>query len=156
MDLQNWQKTATVTLTATDGEQEQVYRLTFATCSNYDIALYVRRRQELAAYLVEVFGTGWGGKEEAMALLSVMLHHLIVLAGLKVVEVQEGDTWTQTRLPDAWYDWRRFPQETPAGLLESLSEAVFLAGNDPKLFSMTPVDEDEKKDLRLTVQPSSK
>ena len=56
MDLQNWQKTETVTLEVSDGAQTQVYRLTFATCSNYDLSLYSRRRQKVFERLTARFG----------------------------------------------------------------------------------------------------
>lgn len=153
MDLQNWQKTETVTLEVSDGTQTQVYRLTFATCSNYDLSLYSRRRQKVFEGLTTRFGTDWTSEDEPMALLSVMGLHLIFLAGLKRVEVQDGETWVETKLPPAWYDPERFALDAPAGLLETLVDAVFAAGNAPRLFSLLPTDDDEKKVLRLTVQP---
>lgn len=154
MNLQNWQKTEVVTLEVTDGEQVQEYRLIFGTCNNYDLSLYRTRRQRLFEKLKVRFGDDWTDHDEALAMLNVMGLHLIFLAGIKRVEVKDGEQWTETKLPDAWYDVDRFPLESPAGLLEDLVDAVFAAGNEQRLFYLLPTGDDEKKVLRLTVQPS--
>lgn len=154
MNLQHWQHTETVTMEVSDGAQVQEYRLVLATCNNYDIALFNRRRVKVFAHLTERFGEGWGDRDEAIALLNIMIQHLVVLAALKRVEIKDGETWTETKLPDAWYDVQRFPEEVPAGVVEVLTEAAFAAGNSARLFSLAPT-EGEKKVLRLTVSPSA-
>lgn len=153
MNLQNWQKTVTVPMEVSDGETTQEYRLIFATCSNYDVALFNQRRAKAFEYCQERFGETWLDTEEGIAFFNTVIAHLVTLAGLKGFEMKEGDTWVQTDLPEAWQDYLRFPEEAPAGLLNTLMEAVFEAGNSARLFSLSARDDKEKKVLRLTVQP---
>lgn len=152
MNISTWQQTQTVTLEAVNGDTVQEYRLTFKTCNNFDIALFNRRRAGIFAELSEKYGDEFTDSDEAMALLTTQVSHAIVLAGLKMVEVKNGDKWEETKLPDAWYDLERFPYEAPAGVLTPLTDAVFAAGNAPRLFSYLPADDAEKKILRINVQ----
>lgn len=153
MNLQNWQLVEYVELEVSDGEQTQLYRLVFATCNNYDIALFNRRRLKVFDHMRATFGENWVDEDEAMALLNVMIGHLMILAALKKVELKQGDAWLETKLPDAWYDFERFPQEVPAGVLDVLTDAVVAAGNNNRVFSILPATEEEKKRLRMTVRP---
>jgi hypothetical protein len=154
MDLKEWRRSSSVTLEVSDGgEQVQEYRITFGTCSNYDLALYGQRRTKVTTAIAQKFGSGWSADDEAMALLNVQLSHLVILAGLKRVEVKEGETCQETLLPAAWYDLDRFPHEAPAGMINTLVQAVFDAGNPQRLFSLYRDDEEEKKILRLIVKP---
>lgn len=155
MNLEHWQITEPVSLFVSDGENEQEYRLTFGTCSNLDIGLFNRRRGRVFEAMRKTYGDDWIGNDEAMVLQGVMVSHAMIMAGLKRVEVRTGDIWADTRLPDAWYDAERFAREVPAGLTDTLAEAVIAAGNHPRLFALTPIGDDEKKVLRLTVTPSA-
>jgi hypothetical protein len=151
MNLANWQKTTTVTMFVSDGESEQEYRLTFATCNNLDVALFNRRRGHIFVHLRKEYGDVYGQNDEAMALGAIMISHAVILAALKRVEIRDGDNWTETKLPETWYDWQRFPTEAPAGMIDTLVEAAYDAGNSPRLFSFVPASDEEKKVLRLTV-----
>ena len=155
MNLANWQQTSTVSLVASDGEAEQEYRLTFGTCSNFDIGMYSQRRRKVFELMRTTYGDDWIGKDEAMVLQGIMIAHAVFLAGLKKVEAKDGETWTETKLPDSWYDAQRFATDVPAGMIDTLTEAVIDAGNPPRLFSYLPAGDEEKKALRLTVVPSA-
>jgi len=155
MNLNNWQQTSTVSMIVSDGEAEQEYRLTFGTCNNFDLSLFNRRRGRVFADMNEQYGEGWTQNDEAMALMSILISHAMILSALKKVEVKTGDVWEETKLPEAWYDSKRFPYEVPAGMTDTLSEAVIEAGNPPRLFSFLPSGDEEKKALRLTVKPSA-
>ena len=154
MDLNNWQQTSIVTLVVSDGELEQEYRLTFGTCSNFDIGLFNRRRAKAFDYL-RTFGDDWAQQDEANALFPVLISHAMIMAGLKRVECKDGDTWTATRLPASWYDAVQFAYNAPAGMVDTLTQAVIDAGNPPRLFAFQPAGDEEKKVLRLTVRPSA-
>lgn len=155
MNLANWQQTNTIDMIVSDGETEQTYRLTFGTCSTYDIGLFNRRRAKVFEHMRATLGDTWTQQDEGMTLMSIMISHAMILSALKKVEVKTGETWEETKLPDAWYDAHRFPYEVPAGMVDALSEAVIEAGNPPRLFSFVPAGDEEKKVLRLTVKPSS-
>ena len=154
MNLNNWQRTEPVSLFVSDGEMEQEYRLTFGTCSNFDIGLFNRRRGRVFESMRATYGDDWIRNDEAIVMQGVMIAHAMVMAALKRVEVKDGDAWTETKLPDAWYDAERFAREVPAGMMDVLTDAVIDAGNPARLFSFTPSGDEEKKVLRLTVQPS--
>ena len=154
MNLANWQQTATVSMFVSDGEAEQEYRLTFATCSNFDIGMFNRRRAKVFEQMKATYGEEWYNNDEALTMQVIMINHAVILSALKRVEVTDGETWTETKLPDAWYDAQRFANEVPAGVTEPLLAAVVDAGNPLRLFSFLPVGDEEKKVLRLTVKPS--
>lgn len=155
MNLANWQQTSIVSLFASDGETEQEYRLTFATCSNLDIGVFKQKLSKIRAYLTDTYGAEWLANEEANAINSLMYMHAIIMSSLKLVEQRQGEEWIVAKLPDAWYDAERFAKEVPAGLTDTLLDAVFDAGNSPRLFSLLPNGDEEKKVLRLTVKPSA-
>lgn len=155
MNLENWQQTSAVGMVVTDGETEQEYRLTFGTCSNFDIGLFNRRRGKAFEHMRKTYGDDWLQSDEAMVLQGLMVAHAMIHAALKKVEVKEGDDWLDTKLPDAWYDAQRFAHEVPAGMIDTLTQAVLDAGNPARLFSYIPVGDEEKKVLRLTVAPSA-
>ena len=89
-----------------------------------------------------------------MALMSIMVSHAVILAGLKRVEVKADDSWTETKLPERWYEPDGFAYDVPAGLVDTLTQAVIDAGNPPRLFAFLPAGDEEKNVLRLTVKPS--
>jgi hypothetical protein len=153
MNLNNWQQTSAVSMIVSDGETEQEYRLTFGTCSNYDIGLFNRRRRKAFAYMSETYGDEWLQNDEALVLHPLMVTHAMILAALKKVEVKDGDNWIEAKLTDAWYDAKRFAYEVPAGMIDTLTEAVLEAGNPARLFSYVAIGDEEKKVLRLTVKP---
>jgi hypothetical protein len=153
MDLNNWQQKSIVRMIVSDGTAEQEHRLIFGTCNNLDISLFDRRRGRVFADMNEQFGEGWTQNDKAMALMSTLISHAMILAALKKVEVKNGDTWEETELPAAWYDPKRFPHEVKGGMIDTLLEAVTAAGNSPRLFSFLPSGDEEKKVLRLTVKP---
>jgi hypothetical protein len=153
MNLNNWQQSSTVAMIVSDGVIEQEYRLTFGTCNNFDIGLFNRRRGKIFDHMRKTYGDEWTANDEAMTLMSVMISHAMILSALKQVEAKTGDVWEKTKLPDAWYDWQRFPYEVPAGMVDTLTEAVLDAGNPARLFAFMPVGDEEKKILRLTVTP---
>lgn len=153
MNLANWQQTATVTMFVSDGEAEQEYRLTFATCSNLDIGVFRQRLIKLRALLTAHYGEGWSENDEANAMNNLMYVHAIIMSSLKRVELKTDDEWSEAKLPEAWYDPMRFASEVPAGVNDTLLDAVFEAGNSPRLFSLLPGGDEEKKVLRLTVKP---
>lgn len=155
MNLANWQQTSTVSLVASDGETEQEYRLTFGTCSNLDIGVFNRRRFKTYDRMKELYGEEWFSNDEGQALNMIMVNHAMIMSSLKCVEVRGGDTWTETKLPDAWYDAERFAKEVPAGVVDPLLAAVIEAGNPLRIFSFVPAGDEEKKVLRLTVKPSA-
>lgn len=155
MNLANWQQTSTVSLVASDGETEQEYRLTFGTCSNFDIGMYWHRRRKVFDSMTTSYGDNWLEQDEAIVMQSIMIAHAMFLSGLKKVEVKEGDNWSEAKLPESWYDARQFATNVPAGLLDKLTRAVVDAGNPPRLFSYLPDGDEEKKVLRLTVNPSA-
>lgn len=154
MNLANWQQTSTVSMFVSDGETEQEYRLTFATCSNLDIGVFKQRLGKIRTYLTDTYGTEWLANEEANAINSLMYMYAIIMSSLKQVEQRQGEEWIVAKLPDAWYNAESFAKEVPAGLTDTLLDAVFDAGNSPRLFSLLPGADDEKKVLRLTVKPS--
>lgn len=155
MNLANWQQASTVSMFVSDGETEQEYRLTFGTCSNFDIGMYNRRRNKVYDQMRATYGDDWISNDEAMVMQGIMVAHAVFLAGLKKVEVKDGDTWTETKLPESWYDAKSFATDVPAGMIDTLTQAVIEAGNPPRLFSYLPVGDEEKKALRLTVVPST-
>lgn len=155
MNLEHWQQISIVNMVVSDGESEQNYRLTFATCSNFDIGLCNRRRGRVFEAMRKKYGDDWLSNDEAIVLQDIMTKHAMIAAALKQVEVEDDEAWTETRLPDAWYDAERFAREVPAGVTEALIEGVITAGNPPRLFGYIPAGDDEKKVLRLTVTPSA-
>lgn len=154
MNLNSWQQTSTVSLVVSDGETEQEYRLIFGTCSNFDIGMFNRRRVKAFEYMRQAYGDDWIGNDDAMVLQGLMIAHAMILSALKRVETKDGETWTETKLPESWYDAQRFAYEVPAGITDALTQAVLDAGNPARLFSYVPVGDEEKKVLRLTVKPS--
>lgn len=156
--LENWQHDQPVSLFASDGETEQEYRLTFKTLSAFDEAKFRSRRGKIFTALNEEFGEFETRtdeqKEDALLLGDVMLKHAIVMSALTSVEIKDGKKWTPTRLPDLWYDAKQFAFNAPGGILDILVEAVIEAGNPARMFSFMPTSDDEKKMLRLNVQPS--
>lgn len=155
MNLNNWQQTSTVSLVASDGETEQEYRLTFGTCSNFDIGLFNRRRSKVYELMRATYGDEWIKNDDALVLQGLMIAHAVILAGLKKVETKGDNDWADAKLPDAWYDAQRFAYEVPAGMIDTLTDAVLAAGNPARLFSYLPAGDEEKKVLRLTVKPSA-
>lgn len=160
MNLNNWQQTSTVAMIVGDGETEQEYRLTFGTCNNFDIGLFNRRRGKIFDHMRKTYGDEWTQDDEAMTLMSVMISHAMIMSALKQVEAKTDDgstgsptVWEETKLPEAWYDWQRFPFEVPAGMVDTLTEAVLDAGNPARLFAFMPTSDEEKKILRMTVRP---
>jgi len=155
MDLNNWQRTYQLPFAVDDGETTQEYRLTFGTCNNLDIGVFNRRRSKAWDAMRTLYGDDWLQNDEAAALHNLIILHAVIMAGLKKVELKTEDTWADAKLPDAWYDPQRFATEVPAGLIDTLVDAVTEAGNPMRLFSYLPVGDEEKKALRLTVMPSA-
>lgn len=154
LNLANWQQTSIVSMFVGDGETEQEYRLTFATCSNLDIGMFRQRLSKLRTLLTDHYGDAWSDNEEASAMNNLMFVHAIIMSSLKRVEQNQDGEWIEAKLPDAWYDAMRFASEVPAGVNDTLLDGVFAAGNSPRLFSLLPGGDEEKKVLRLTVKPS--
>lgn len=154
LNLANWQQKATASMIVSDGETEQEYRLTFTTCSNLDIGIFRQKLGKIRTYLVDTYGAEWLSNDEATAINSLMYVHAIIMSSLKQVEQRQGDDWAEAKLPESWYSAESFARDVPAGVNDTLLEAVFAAGNSPRLFSLLPVDDTEKKALRLTVRPS--
>ena len=156
--LEQWQHNEPVSMFVSDGQVEREYRLTFKTMSAYDGACFEARRRRIHVIINDVVGTPDERTEEqsavADALALVLFHHAIVMSTLGKVEMKDGETWAETRLPESWYDAREFIHAAPDGVLEVLVNSAVTAGNPLRLFGVPPTDA-EKKALRLTVRPSA-
>lgn len=160
MNLTDWQHKESVSLFASDGENEVEYRLTFKTMSALDEAKYQQARRRAFTIADEVYGNPEDRTEDdkanAEAMLSVLFQHAAIMAALDTVEVKDEDgDWEDARLPEEWYDGQAFATSAPAGLINELFVAVSAAGNFPRMFGFTPATDDEKKVLRLTVRRST-
>lgn len=157
--LDQWQRNEPVSLFASDGETEQEYRLTFKTMSAFDEAKFLRNRSKAGLILEEVFGKADDRtaeqNEDAWSLYGILVSHAAIMAALVKVELRNGETWEESRLPDEWYNAKDFAYNAPASVMTLLFEAVIAAGNPGRLFSFLPISDDEKKVLRLSVKPSA-
>lgn len=160
MNLTDWQHKESVSLFASDGENEVEYRLTFKTMSALDEAKYQRAMRKARTLIDEVYGKPDDRSEDdqadAEALMTILIEHAAIMAALDTVEVKDEDgDWEDARLPEEWYDGQAFATSAPAGLINELFVAVSAAGNFPLMFGFTPATDDEKKALRLTVRRST-
>lgn len=157
--LEQWQRNEPVSLFVSDGESEQEYRLTFKTMSAFDEAKFLRNRGRAGLVLEEIFGKAdertLEQAEDSLAMFEILVKHAAVMAALAKVELRNGEEWQESRLPETWYSAKDFAHNAPASVLTLLFEAVIAAGNPYRLFSYLPTTEDEKKVLRLTVNPST-
>ncbi len=157
--LEQWQRNEPVSLFASDGENEQEYRLTFKTMSAFDEAKFLRNRSKVGVVLNELFGDADQRTPEQTddywSMFDILVKHAAIVAALAKVELRTDEKWEDSRLPETWYSAKEFAYNAPATVLNMLFEAVIAAGNPYRLFSFLPTSEDEKKVLRLTVKPST-
>lgn len=157
--LEQWQRNEPVSLFASDGETEQEYRLTFKTMSAFDEAKLARGRNKAVSILAEIFGEADSRTDEqnddSWSLYGILVQHAAVMAALAKVEMRNGETWEESRLPEEWYNAKEFAFKAPGSVLTLMLGGVIAAGNPPRLLNLMPVTDDEKKALRLTVQPSA-
>lgn len=158
--LEQWQHSEPVPLFVSDGEIEQEYRLIFKTMSAFDHAKFVRNRSKIGDIADELYGGAEERTEEQhedyVTLLNVLIQHAAIMAALAKVELRNGDVWESARLPESWYDQRQAAFTLPAGIINTLFEAVIDAGNPIRLFSLFTSADAEKKAIRLTVKPSAR
>lgn len=159
MDLTHWQQHNTITLIASDGEEEYEYRLTFKTMSAFDESIFKRKRVNVFAILSELFGPLDERNEEQMeqsdVMLDILVKHAAVMTALEKVEAKQGKTWKETKLPDVWYQPREFAYHVPHSVLELLFSAVIDAGNPFELFSFIGITDEQKKTVRIPVNTSA-
>jgi len=170
MLLSQWRKTEVADLTVTDGETVNEYRFTFATMSAYEESKYSALRRKAFTAYVEKFGVpdemDPDLAEEANAYMMLLLKYVSVLAACTQLEMREyleaatpedreQAQWQVVPWPDEWRKPETAIQNIPTATLDYLYETVIMAGNPLRLLGMVPVDENEKKMIRINAKPSA-
>ena len=171
-------KTDTLEFVVDDGDAEVEYRLTFGACNGYQKSLFDRYRERAFGIIADEYAPPAkdGKKADVVPLarvryaetvkalstferdaaeskLNAMILHAANLASLRKVEAKDGETWTEAKLPEFWYDMSAAVEQISSDLADALLVKTFTV-NPPRLFGFLTDNDEEKKMLRLIVPKS--
>ncbi len=173
----NLDQTHEVTIILEDGEIETEYKLTLGECSNYRKGLYERYRKECFGEVADEYAALAILTDEQKSLneigryfavkdklgifdgdlmaskLDAAISHAMILVSTHLVQKRVGDVWERGTMPDFWYSPMRAAELIPNDLRDALLRKVFEI-TPARVFGFVSIDPNEKKALRLTVQPS--